>query len=123
VVKGNGSCSLGHNWLKHICLDWKSIASLAMKNGLNHLEMLFKKYNMVFKEDLGMLQSVHATLHVKPNATPKFFKPHPVPYAIRESVEIELDRLESAGIIEKVDWAAPVVPVQWGWKVTVVWEL
>jgi len=55
VVKGNGSCLLGRNWLKHIRLDWKSIASLAMKDGLNRLELLFKKYNMVFKEDLGML--------------------------------------------------------------------
>jgi len=72
---------------------------------------------MVFKENLSMLQSAHATLHVKPNVTPKFFKPSPVPYTIRESMEIELDRLESAGIIEKVehfDWAATVVPVPKG---------
>ena len=64
-----------------------------MKEG-HQLESLFEKYDMVFKEDLGTLQSATATLHVKPNATFKFFKPHPVPYAIRESVELELDRLE-----------------------------
>ena len=72
---------------------------------------------MVFKDGLGTWQSAAATLHVKPNATPKFFKPCPVPYAIRESMELELDRLESAGIIEKVehsDWAAPVVPIPKG---------
>ena len=117
VVKGSGSCLLGRNWLKHIRLDWKTIASVAMKEGHNQLEMLFKKYEEVFKEDLGMLKSATATLHVKPNATPKFFKPRPVPYAIREAMENELDRLESVGIIEKVEhseWAAPVVPVPKG---------
>ena len=81
-----------------------------MKEGYQ-LESLFQKYDMVFNEDLGTLQSAATTLHVKPNATPKFFKPRPVPYAIRESMELELDRLESTGIIEKVehsDWAALV---------------
>ena len=40
-----------------------------------------------------------------------------MPYAIRESLENELDRLESAGIIKKLensDWAAPVIPVPKG---------
>ena len=92
------------------------IASIVMKGG-HQLELLFKKYDMVFNEDLGTLQSAAATLHVKPNATLKFFKPCPVPYTIRESMELELDRLESSDIIEKVehsDWVAPVVPVPKG---------
>ena len=99
VVKGSGSCLLGWNWLKRIRLDWKSIASMVMKEGHNQLDLLFKKYKRVFKEDLGMLKSATAKLHVKPNATPKFFKLRPVPYAIREAMENELDRLESARII------------------------
>ena len=82
VVKSNNSCLLGRNWLKHIHLDWKRIASLVMKEG-HQLESLFKQYKMVFKEDLG---TAAATLHVKPNSMPKFFKPHLVPYAIRESM-------------------------------------
>ena len=77
-----------------------------MKEG-HQLESLFEKYDMVFKEDLGTLQSATATLHVKPNATFKFFKPHPVPYAIRESVELELDRLES-----KTKWKVILVLFQ-----------
>ena len=90
VVKGNNLCLLGCNWLKHISLDWKRIASLVMKEGYQ-LKSLFKKYDMVFKEDLGTLQSAAATLHVKPNSTPKFFKPRPVPYVMRESMKLELD--------------------------------
>ena len=37
-----------------------------------------------------------------------------VPYAMREKVETELDRLLAKGIVEPVkfaDWAAPIVPV------------
>lgn len=37
-----------------------------------------------------------------------------MPFAIREAIGRELDRLEQSGIIEKVDyaqWAAPIVPV------------
>ncbi len=37
-----------------------------------------------------------------------------MPYALKEAVERDLERLEGLGIIEKVnfsDWATPVVPV------------
>ena len=71
VVKGNNSWLLSCNWLK-ICLDWKRIASLVMKEG-HQLESLFKKYDMVFKEDLGTLQSAAAIFHVEPNPCPTQF--------------------------------------------------
>ena len=41
-------------------------------------------------------------------------KARPVPYALRQQVEAELDRLEHQGIIKKVQqsrWAAPIVIV------------
>ena len=50
-----------------------------------------------------------------PEAKPRFCKARPLPYAIRQMVEKELERLEKEGIIELVqyaDWAAPVVPVR-----------
>jgi len=63
------------------------------------------------------MNSVQARLQVKPEEQPKFFRPRPVPFALKEAIELELDRLTKAGIIEKVDhsdWAAPVVPVPKG---------
>ena len=46
-----------------------------MNEGHHRLERVLQTYESVFKEDLGMLKSATATLHIKPNATPKFFKP------------------------------------------------
>ena len=89
-MKGSGSCLLGWKWVKYIRIDWKSIASLAMNEGHHRLGRVLQTYESVFKEDLGMLKSATATLHVKPNATPKFFKPRPVPYAIREYWKMSL---------------------------------
>ena len=65
-------------------------------------------------DKLGALNSTTAKLHVKPNAVPKFRKARPVPFAIKEALGHELDRLEAEGILEKVkhsEWAAPVIAV------------
>ena len=47
-------------------------------------------------------------------AQPRFCKPCTVPYALKEKVDQEQERLKRAGVIEHVqfaDWAAPIVPV------------
>ena len=57
---------------------------------------------------------ITARLSLKEGAVPQFRRPYSVPFAIRESVERELDRLEAEGVLRKVDysdWAAPIVVV------------
>ena len=112
VVAGNGPSLFGRNWLKYIRLDWGRIASVQHKP--NSLQTLLQKHKSLFNEELGTVKPYRATLHIKPDATPKFFKPRSVPFAIKDAVGQELDRLEQQGIIEKVDhseWAAPIVVV------------
>ncbi|KAL5516311.1 hypothetical protein EMCRGX_G001602 [Ephydatia muelleri] len=68
----------------------------------------------LFRNDLGKMRHFKATLKLLPDVQPKFHRPRPVPFALKEAVERELDRLEEAGVIEKVtncEWAAPVVVV------------
>ncbi|KAF8768286.1 Transposon Tf2-11 polyprotein like [Argiope bruennichi] len=51
---------------------------------------------------------------MKPNYKPVFFKPRPVPFALKERIETELKRLVAEDIIEPVtysEWATPIVPV------------
>ena len=55
-----------------------------------------------------------ATLQLKSGAVPRFHRPRPVPFALKEAVGQELDRMEAAGVLESVshsNWAAPIVPV------------
>ena len=107
VVDGQGPPLFGRNWLKKIQLNWMSIKQVSTR-----LEQILKKYNDVFQNELGTL--IQTKLVVSENATPKFFKPRSISYAIRGAIEKDLERLESLGVIEKVsysDWAAPIVPV------------
>ena len=71
-------------------------------------------YLNVFESSLGLVQGTTAKIHVDPTATPKFFKARPVPYALCDKVDKELDHLEKEGVIQPIthsDRAAPVVPV------------
>lgn len=75
-------------------------------------EYLLNKYKCVFEEDYCKIKDFQAHISVSENASPVFVKPRPIPYAPRERVETEIDRLLESEIIEKVDrseWAAPVV--------------
>ena len=116
VVEGKGPCLLGRdcNWLQYIRLDWANIRAVYLNKGQSKVNNLIQKYPEVFQEGLGTMRSFKAHLHLKEGVTPKFCRPRKVPFAIKESVGKELDRLEEAGIVIKEnysDWAAPIVPV------------
>ena len=55
-----------------------------------------------------------AHLSLKEQTEPRFCKPRAIPFAIRDRVGQELDRLEEFGVLRRVEhakWAAPIVPV------------
>ena len=115
VVEGAGPCLLGRNWLAHICLDWKTIGAVSMQSKSPEcLEALLSQHSEIFSEELGTIREIKAKLAVQENARPKFCKPRNAPFALKEAIERELDRLEGIGVLNKVsysDWAAPIVPV------------
>ena len=112
VVSGEGPALLGRNWLEEIKLNWPRIKQLTSHD--KRLGEILQKHAQLFGKDLGTLQGTKAKIHVDPTATPIFHKARPVPYALREKIEQELERLEKAGTIEPVqysEWATPIVPV------------
>lgn len=63
---------------------------------------------------MGELNVEPVKLEFKPNTNPIFLKARPVPFALRELVEAELNKLEKQGILVKVnhsEYATPIVPV------------
>ena len=110
VVKGDGPTLLGRNWLTQIRLNWNEIHY----NNHPGLHDLLGKYSEIFQERLRTFKGCEAKIEVDPNATPKFNKARTIPYAMRERVSEELDRLVAEGTLEPVDyaeWAAPIVAV------------
>ena len=109
VVPESDPSLLGRNWLKLIRLNWPEIKKVSLE-----LDILLNKYGNLFKDELGTVQNYQVKLHVNSEALPRFCEARPVPYALKEPIEQELERLEHLKIIEKVnhsEWASPVVPV------------
>lgn len=121
VVQGDGPSLLGRGWLEEISLDWREIKRRnrarkvhQVKTTEDTLQRVLNKHEDVFKDELGTLKGTKATIHVKQDATPHFFRPRSVPFAIRAKVDKEIDRLLKENIMSPVkyaEWAAPVVPI------------
>ena len=72
-------------------------------------------YSEVFDSELGKMKDVLVKIPVPSDTKPIFYNAKPVPYAIKEKVENELERLVMEGIFEPLEFsecAAPVVPVR-----------
>ncbi|XP_024921034.1 uncharacterized protein K02A2.6-like [Cynoglossus semilaevis] len=108
VAQGSGPSLLGRDWLRKIKINWHEVKYMRTT------EDILQQYSEVFRDELGTCKGMTVKLHIDPNATPRFYKPRVVPYAMKQKVEEELERLQALGVIEPVQfsrWAAPIVPV------------
>ena len=90
VVGGKGPSLLGRNWLEKIKLNWPIIKQLS--SHYKRLQVILQKHAQLLEEGVGALQETKAKIHVDPTATPIFHKARPVPYALREKIEQDLER-------------------------------
>jgi len=115
VVKGNSL--IGRDLMFSIKFNWNHVAQqclLVKQNTTLSLKTLLRKYSEIFKPSTGLLRHFSAKIVVREDAVPKFLKARPIPFAIREKVDEELQSMENAGVITKVDhseWASPLVVV------------
>ena len=110
VIKGDGPCLLGRSWLN----KFKRFQEVFSIEADTAVETILTKYPHVFEDGLGLVNGVKEHIHLKTDAKPRFYRPRSIPYAMKERVDKELDRLIEEQIIEPVqyaDWAAPIVPV------------
>ncbi|XP_036322190.1 uncharacterized protein K02A2.6-like [Rhagoletis pomonella] len=80
-----------------------------------NIEGLLKKFADVFEGTLGYCTISKAELRLKHDATPKYFKSRPIPFAQLKDFKLEAQRLTDCGIWKPITfskWAAPIVVVQ-----------
>ena len=117
VTPGSGPALLGRNWLQEFKLDWPKLLNIIEIKEITEnakLESLLNSYQEVFKDELGCMRDFKVNIKLKQNAKPHFLKARPVPYAIKNRIERELDRLVSSGVYQACNystWATPIVPV------------
>ena len=111
MVDGSGPSLLGRDWLQHIRLDWKALHQVGT---LSTLAALLDHHKALCCDELDTVKGTSAKLHVNPQCCLRFYKPRPVPYAMRNKIEQETDQLKQKAIIQPVDfsdWATPIVSV------------
>ena len=112
IVEGSGAPLFGRNWLEHIHLNWHSMNLIEEAD--RDIKELLTKHAALFRKDLGTVRGTKAKISVPSDAQPRFYKPRPVAYALKNFEEQELDCLQREGVITPVrfsDWVAPIVPV------------
>ncbi len=103
-MAGTGPSLVGRNWIRRLGLQWKPEPQIHHVRE-ETLEEVLREYEEVFKEELGRFKGPPAKIYVDKEATPRFFKARPVPYAMRGRAEAELDRFLAQEIIEPVKYA------------------
>ncbi|XP_054259844.1 uncharacterized protein K02A2.6-like [Macrosteles quadrilineatus] len=131
VIKGSSTqpILMGRNWLEKIRLDWEKIAQsrenqeVCSVNGIEGrnfpittigLKDLKTKFADVFQAGIGTVKDIKVDLTLKENSQPIFCKARNVPFALKEKLDKELDRLVENEVIypvTKTNWASPIVIV------------
>lgn len=117
IVDGNGPSILGRDFIQKFNLTFAQVNSIeASESTKSKLNKLLSEYSGLFDGTLGKFNGPKIHLNIKNGSDirPVFCKPRTIPYAFRDKVEAELDRLEKMGVITLVksnDWGTPLVPV------------
>ncbi|XP_050544270.1 uncharacterized protein K02A2.6-like [Daktulosphaira vitifoliae] len=116
VVKKGGPPLLGSKDFSklNIFFNHNTINYIKGNDQPNDIVQLCKKYSKVFDNNLGTFSKHKITLFVEKDCIPKFYKPRFVPFAFKNKVELEINRLINMGVLTPVEhsnWATPIVPV------------
>lgn len=99
---------LGREWIQ---LDWWNLG-VHSSTHKSPVEKLLQGYHEVFCEGSGEINTFSACLHLKPDSRPMFHKATPVPFAMRETTEQELDRLHRVWELCRKSHIASGLPLQ-----------
>ena len=115
VVSGDAGCILGDESSTLLGLVTYNINTVTTNHKLTYGEELAKQYPKLFSNKIGKFNKFQVKLTIDPKVTPVRQKARPIPFHLRERVEIALQKLLNDDIIEPVigptTWISPIVPV------------
>ena len=121
AVPTNGPTIFGQDWLRAINLDWKQLRHLQVVLQ-QALQNILGKYSNLFNSKMGTFKSTTVTIHIQPNAHPCFFLPRPVLYTLGNKVEVELQHLQNAGVVEPTQFLTGRFQLSWFSRRMVLYE-
>lgn len=112
VFRNGGLPLLGRSWMKALkyTLNVNNVNNMFCSD----VDKLYNKFPNVFAGRLGTYNKRKISLKVKPDTIPVYCKPRPVPFALQDKVNIEIENLVKQGILEPVDisdWGTPIVSI------------
>ncbi|XP_043287520.1 uncharacterized protein K02A2.6-like [Venturia canescens] len=111
VVKEGCRPLLGRDLMKPLGFYIASINCISTES---EVKEIIKQYTELFDGKLGKYKYEKIKIKLQQDVAPKFFKPRPVPLAMKKQLEEELKRLENEGVISLKSvnaWGTPLVPI------------
>ncbi|XP_065356388.1 uncharacterized protein LOC135950789 [Calliphora vicina] len=111
VIKNGGPPLLGRNFLKNFEIK---ICNLNYSVPMANAQQIIGEFKNLFDGSFGLFKGGQAVLKIKDQTIPKFFRPRPLPLAIKDKVEKEIDNLVRMNILQPVgycEWGTPIVPI------------
>ena len=108
IAESDGPSLIGRNWFSSFGISVDGIHKLHVAS----CEEIVRRYDNIFAPGIGTFKGDPVTVQINQNANPRFCKPRPVPFALRDRVEKQLDHMVEQGILAPVGhskWATPVV--------------
>lgn len=112
IVRDTNLLILGRDFMKLFNLGISGLVNCISDKSLK--ERLMHKFPEVFTDRLGRFNKYEVELRLKDSTVPVFRNNRIIPFALKEKVECEINKLLTDGIIEPVscsEYASAVVPV------------
>lgn len=108
IVDADRASLLGRNWFSELGLSITGVSQIS--NFTNYI----KEYPEVFNENLGQYKGPPVTFDLDSTVKPITLKARNIPFALKDKVDKELERLIEQGVLEPVTypkWCTPIVVV------------
>ncbi|XP_031357014.1 uncharacterized protein K02A2.6-like isoform X2 [Photinus pyralis] len=108
ITEGNRPSLLGRNWFQELGLT---------VSGVSHVDgtpNYAREYPEVFCGNLGAYRGPPVSFSVDASVKPILLRARKVPFALKDKIERELDKLISQGVLEPISyprWGTPIVTV------------